>query len=81
MDIFEAMKKRHSVRRYVDKKIEDSIANELLAYIEECNQKSGMHIQLCLDEPNAFDSFMAHYGSFKNVKNYIVIVGKKGKDF
>ena len=81
MDIFEAMKKRHSVRRYVDKKIEDSIANELLAYIEECNQKSGMHIQLCLDEPNAFDSFMAHYGSFKNVKNYIAIVGKKGKDF
>ena len=40
MDIFEAMKKRHSVRRYLDKKIEDSIANELLAYIEECNQKA-----------------------------------------
>ena len=54
---------------------------ELKAYIEECNQKSGMHIQLCLNKPNAFDSFMAHYGSFKNVTNYIAIVGKKGKDF
>ena len=44
MDIFEAMKKRHSVRRYVDKKIEESVANELLTYIEECNQKSGLHM-------------------------------------
>ena len=26
----------------------------------------------------AFDSFMAHYGKFNNVKNYIAIVGAKG---
>ena len=62
------MEKSHSVRRYLDKKIEESVANELLTYIEECNQKSGLHMQLCLDEPNAFDSFMAHYGTFYNVK-------------
>lgn len=81
MDIFEAMQKRHSVRSYTTQKIEEKVVAELKAYIEECNQKSGMHIQLCLNEPNAFDSFMAHYGSFKNVTNYIAIVGKKGKDF
>lgn len=75
------MKKRHSVCRYLEKKLEESVANELPAYIEERNQKSGMHIQLCLDKPNAFDSFMVYYGSFKNVTHYIVIVGKKGKDF
>ena len=81
MDIFEAMQKRHSVRSYTTQKIEEQVAAELKSYIEECNKKSGMHIQLCLNEPNAFDSFMAHYGSFKNVTNYIAIVGKKGKDF
>ena len=81
MDIFEAMQKRHSVRSYTTQKIEEKIASKLKSYIEECNRKSGMHIQLCLNEPNAFDSFMAHYGSFKNVNNYIAIVGKKGKDF
>ena len=81
MDIFEAMQKRHSVRSYTTQKIEEKVASELKSYIEECNRKSGMHIQLCLNEPNAFDSFMAHYGSFRNVNNYIAIVGEKGKDF
>ena len=81
MDILEAIKKRHSVRSYTTQKIDSTVANELRSYIDECNSKSGMHIQLCLDEPKAFDSFMAHYGSFKNVNNYIAILGKKGKDF
>ena len=68
MEIFEAMKKRHSVRSYTSQKIDSNVAKELEAYIDECNIESGMNIQLCLDEPNAFNSFMAHYGSFKNVK-------------
>ena len=29
------------------------------------------------DEPKCFGSFMAHYGKFENVKNYIAIVGSK----
>ena len=81
MNDLEVMKKRHSVRSYTTKRIETKLATELTTYIEECNKKSGMHIQLCLNEPNAFNSFMAHYGSFKNVNNYIAIVSKKGKDF
>ena len=81
MEIFEAMKKRHSVRSYTSEKIDTNVAKELKLYIDECNKESGMNIQLCLNEPNAFNSFMAHYGSFKNVNNYIAIVGKKGKDF
>lgn len=79
MDILEAIKTRHSVRRYEDKIIETEIASQLLTYINECNDTSGLHIQLCLDEPKAFDFFMAHYGKFANVKNYIAIVGKKSK--
>ena len=81
MKTLEAIKKRHSVRSYTTKKIEGEIAKKLQDYIYECNKEGIMNIQLCLDEPKAFDSFMAHYGSFKNVNNYIAIVGEKGKDF
>ena len=81
MEMFEVMKKRHSVRSYTSEKIDINVSKELEAYIEECNKESRLNIQLCLDEPNAFNNFMAHYGSFRNVNNYIAIVGKKGKDF
>ena len=39
-----------------------------------------LHIQLVTDEPNAFDGAMAHYGSFSGVRNYIALVGPKGRD-
>lgn len=77
MEILELMKERHSVRSYTDQKIEGDIRKTLLECINECNQESGLHIQACFDEPKAFDTFMAHYGKFENVQNYIAIVGKK----
>ncbi|SNS91264.1 Putative TM nitroreductase [Anaerovirgula multivorans] len=80
MDIFETMKERHSVRTYNSRKIEPDVAKELQTLIDQCNKDSGLHIQLCLDEPNAFDGFMARYGKFTNVKNYIALIGKKAKD-
>ena len=39
-----------------------------------------MHIQLIANEPKAFDGFMAHYGKFSGVTNYIAIIGKKSAD-
>lgn len=35
---------------------------------------------LVTDEPKAFDSFMAHYGKFKGVRNYIALIGKKDSE-
>lgn len=81
MDLLEAIQKRHSVRSYTTKRLDITIANELTTFIDDCNAKSGLHIQLCLNEPNAFNSFLARYGSFKNVMNYIAIVGAKEKRF
>lgn len=78
MELTEAMKKRHSVRSYEDKKIDGNVKESLLQFIDKCNQESGLHMQLVLDEPQAFDSLMAHYGHFSGVKNYIAVVGKKG---
>ncbi|MGN0182831.1 MAG: nitroreductase family protein [Candidatus Ornithomonoglobus sp.] len=80
MELIEAIKNRHSVRSYDERKIEGDVKKELLGFIEQCNRESGLHMQLVLDEPKAFGGFMAHYGKFSGVKNYIALIGKKGSD-
>lgn len=79
MELMEAMHCRHSVRTYENKPLSQETLRILQEEISSCNQESGLHIQLVTDEPKAFDSFMAHYGKFSGVSNYIVLVGKKGK--
>jgi len=78
MDLREAVIKRHSVRRYLDKAIEDELIDKLNYEIDAINKESGLDIQLITNEPLAFSSFLAHYGKFENCKNYITICGKKG---
>lgn len=77
MTIQEAIKNRHAVRSYTDRKLEENVKTALLDFIGECNRESGLHIQLVTDEPKAFDGFMAHYGKFSGVENYIALIGKK----
>ena len=79
MDLLQAVKERHSVRQYLDKPIEADKANKLKAFIDECNRESNFHFQLVLNEPKAFDNFMAHYGKFSGVQNYVALVAEKGK--
>lgn len=78
--IEEDIRKRHSVRSYSDRAIEKDKIEELRKAVDECNRVGGLSIQLVTDEPKAFDSFMAHYGKFSGVRNYIALVGKKGED-
>ena len=80
MTILEAIEARHSVRQYTDKPIEAEKIAALEQEIAACNQESGLHIQLVKDEPKAFDSFMAHYGKFSGVRNYIALIGPKRGD-
>ena len=80
MDPIEIMKQRHSVRQYLDKPIPAEIRTQLDSYVAELNKESQLNIQIIYDEPNCFNSFMAHYGKFSGVSNYIAIVGKKEKD-
>lgn len=77
MDILEIMKQRHSVRRYTQKPIEQEKRSVLDSLVSEINRETGLHIQIFYDEPKCFDSFMAHYGKFTGVENYIALVGKK----
>lgn len=80
MDISEAMKARHSVRSYSDRPIPEDIVGILKLEAENCNLKSGLHIQVITDEESVFEGFMAHYGNFRGVKNYIALVGKKSDE-
>lgn len=81
MTILEAIDARHSVRAYLDRPIEAGTRQQLDAFTAECNRESGLHILIRYDDPDGFDSRLAHYGSFRNVRNYIVLSGKKGEDF
>lgn len=77
MDIYEAMKARHSVRQYLQEPIDDSLVAKLREEISKCNEESGMAIQLVLNEPKALSGLLAKYGNFKNAVNYIAMVAPK----
>lgn len=80
MTMLEALLARHSVRAYRDTPIDAAAADTLRAEIARCNQEGGLHLQLVTNEPNAFGGFMAHYGKFTDVHNYIALVGRKGRE-
>lgn len=79
MDILELMKERRSVRQYKNQAIELAKREAINALINDVNAKSKLSIQAFYDEPKCFNSFMAHYGKFENVENYIAIVGNKNE--
>lgn len=80
MTIEEAIKDRHSVRAYKDMSLDNDIVNSLELEIKELNAAGNLHMQLVKDEPKAFQGVLAKYGKFRNVKNYIVMAGKKADD-
>ena len=71
-----AIQVRHSVRRYIDKPIDENLVRILQEKVNEVNEKGNLHIQLVTNEPKAFKGKMA-YGTFCGVSNYFVMVGKK----
>ena len=77
----EAIDARHSVRAYLDAPIPADIRRELDAFAARCSRASGLNLSIRYDDPDGFDSRLARYGRFRNVKNYIVLAGKKSDDF
>lgn len=77
MELLEIMRRRHSVRQYTERPIEEEKRETLNQLAEEINRENGLHIQLFYDEPDCFDSFMARYGHFSGVRNYIALVGPR----
>ena len=77
MDLREAIKSRHSVRKYKDIPIPEELVAKLNMLIDACNAESGLHIQLITGDPECFDTLLTHYGMFSNVNNYLALVGPK----
>lgn len=75
MDIKEAIYARHSVRQYQDRPIDSDLVDQLNALIAECNEEGGLRMRLILDDPECFDTFLAHYCKFKGARNYIALIG------
>lgn len=80
MTELEAIRARHSVRQYLNKPLKPDDLAELRAEVDACNKESGLHIQLAVNEPKAFEGTMARYGKFSGVQNYFALVGKAGPD-
>ncbi|MEG0374985.1 MAG: nitroreductase family protein [Raoultibacter sp.] len=78
MNTLEAIAARHSVRSYLDRPIEAEVLAHLQKEVDACNAESGLSLQLITNEPEAFQGFLAGYGSFKHVSNYLAVVGTKG---
>lgn len=76
MTLKEAASLRHSVRSYTGEPLSEADVAELNGFIAECNAESGLHMQLVTGEPNAFKTLLVKYGWFKNVENYVALVGK-----
>lgn len=72
--LMRAVKMRHSRRSYLDKMIP---TDELTSTIDQVNASANLHIQLVLNNPEAFDSLKKSYGMFKGVKHFIALVGPK----
>ena len=64
MTIEEAIRDRHSVRKYIDKPLSPEQIDILQNKIAEVNNESGLHVQLVVNEPKAFCGRMA-YGNFR----------------
>ncbi len=80
MTQLEALKNRHSIRKYQDRPIDVETASILSAEISRLNFEGKLHMQLVLNERKAFKGFLS-YGKFENVSNYIMVVGEKSDSF
>ena len=80
MDIMDVIRNRHSVRQFTDKPLEGSAVDLLKEEIDLCNRESGFHFQLIINEPEAFQAEKPSYGQFKGCRNYLAIIGPKGRD-
>lgn len=79
-DIEKIIRERHSVRSYLSKEIEKDKVKNLNKLIDSINKESNLNIQLVLNDRDVFDKYILHYGRLKNCKNYIALIGKKGKN-
>lgn len=76
----DAIAERHSVRAYTDEPIDQKDWEALERAALALSAQGGLTLRLVADDPSAFEGLKAHYGSFRNVRNFIVCGGPKADD-
>ena len=74
MDIREAMKERHTVRKYKDIKLSEDIIRKINLRVKTNNESYNLDMKFITDNNNALNLFFKLIVS-KNVNNYILLVG------
>ena len=80
MTLNEAILTRHSVREYTNAPLTAEQVETLNNDIIRCNREGNIHLQLVTNEPNCFQAEKPHYGKFRSVRNYIALIGPRGKN-
>ena len=80
MELIDAIRERHSVRKYVSRPLDEGTVRVLKERMGELNEGFGLHIQLVTNEPKAFSTGLFKYGAFSGVENYFVMAADKGKE-
>lgn len=78
MTMTEAMRERHTVRKYTDKALPQEIIEKLNARIDENNSRFGLAVKLITDSADGLN-FFAKLAA-KGVKNYFVLAADGGEE-
>lgn len=75
MTEMEAIRQRHSVRSYQNRKIEAEKINKLNELIAQCNQEGNLNIQLLEDAGNTFNRMLSKFMGLGSAPSVIACVG------
>lgn len=75
MTEIEAIKERHSVRNYLDKKIEQDKIDKLNELISKCNEEGNIHLEFCADAGNTYTRLLNKAMGLASAPGVIVCMG------
>lgn len=77
MTMEEAMRSRHTVRRYTNRKIPGDVLERLRERIREDNEAQGLAMSLVTENTEAFGPVLKLFLA-KGVRNYVILAGRDG---
>lgn len=75
MTEIEAIKQRHSVRQYIDKRIEQEKVEQLKAFIAECNEAGNINMQFIEDAEDTYNRLLNRAMGLGSAPSVILCVG------
>lgn len=75
MTEIEAIKARHSVRSYTNKRIEQEKIEQINELIAKCNNEGNLHLQFCSDAGNTYNKLLSKAMGLGSAPSVIACVG------